>query len=175
MLNMPRQNIRGNRSTAGFSMVELLIVVAIGMVLAAIALPTTRSLVATYQLDSASQNAAGTIQSTRYLAIMNGYPYQLDFNSTTNQMQVSSKVPPATSYTSIGSAAPISSSNMTLGIGTPSSSSAGHAIFQFNPNGAVLVTTGQAMPLSITIAYNGTTKHLAVSNYGSVSVSTTTP
>lgn len=175
MLSMPRKNIHGNGSTAGFSMVELLIVVAIGIVLAALAIPTTRSLVASYQLDAASQTISGAIQSTRYQAIMNGYPYQLDFNSTTNKMQVSNKVPPANSYSSVGSAAPISNSNMTLGIGTPNSSSAGHATFQFNPNGAVSVTTGQAMPLSITIAYNGTTKHLAVSNYGSVSVSTTTP
>ena len=175
MLSMPRKNIHANRFTAGFSMVELLIVVAIGIVMTAIAIPTTGSLVKSYQLDSAAQSASGAIQAARYQAIMNGYPYQLDIDSTTNQLKVSNKVPPATTFSTVSSGQTISSSNVTIGVGTASSGSAGHAIFQFNPNGVVSVTSGQVMPLTLTIAYNGTTKHLAVSNYGSVSVSTTTP
>jgi type IV fimbrial biogenesis protein FimT len=175
MASMNKKIMHGNRSTAGLTMVELLLVVAVGMVMTAVAIPTTRSLMASYQLDAAAQSTAGTIQSTRYRAIMNGYPYQVDFNSTTNNFQLSSEVPPATTFSSVGGAVAISSSSVTLGVGTPNSSSAGHAIFQFNPNGTVSVTSGQAMPLALTIAYRGTTKHLTVSNYGSISVSTTTP
>jgi len=175
MASMNKKIMRGNRSTAGLTMVELLLVVAVGMVMTAVAIPTTRSLMASYQLAAAAQTTAGVIQSTRYQAIMNGYPYRVDFNSTANQYTVSSQVPPATSFSAVSSNNPISTSSITLGVGTPNSSSAGHAIFQFNPNGTVSVTSGQAMPLALTIAYNGTTKHLTVSNYGSISASTTTP
>lgn len=151
-------------------MIELLIIVCLVMILTAIAIPTTRSAMATYQLDAAVDSVTGAIQSTRYQAIMHGYLHQVDFNSADNQIQVSSEVPPATTLTAVGAPVPISASPVTLGVGTPSSGSAGHAILQFKANGSVSIVSGQPAPLSLTLSYHGTTKTLTVSKYGSISV-----
>lgn len=159
-----------NGAADGFSIIELLIIVCLVMILAAIGIPTTRSAIATYQLDAAVDSVTGAIQSTRYQAIMHGYLYQVDFNSANNQIQVSSEVPPATAFSTVGAAVPISGSPVTLGVGTPSSNSAGHAILQFKGNGSVSVASGQPSPLSLTVFYHGATKTITVSKYGSTTI-----
>ena len=175
MVSMSKKSTHGNCAAAGFSILELLFVVAVVLVMSGIAIPAGRSAMKSYQLDAASDSASGAIQGARYQSIMHGYLYQLDFDSTTNQFQLLNEVPPATSFSSVASAVPISGSLVTMGVGTANSGSIGHLILQFKPNGSVSVVSGQTMPASLTIAYNGTTKHLTVSNYGSVSVSSTTP
>jgi prepilin-type N-terminal cleavage/methylation domain-containing protein len=170
MGGMNKSSVPGNVAGAGFSLVELLVVVAVALILASIGIPIARTAIASYQLDGAVDSASGIIQSTRYQAIMHGYPYQVDFNSETNKFQVSSEIPPAAAFSVVGAAVPISASPVTMGVGTANTSSAGHAILQFKPNGSVSVTSGQTTPVSLTIYYNGTTKTLTVSNYGAVSI-----
>ncbi len=142
----------------GFSMVELLIVIAIMIVLSAIAIPATTSAVANYQLTAAVNSAAGAIQSTRYQAIMHGYPYQVAFNTTNNTFQVLSEIPPATTFSNVGAAVPLSGSPITLSALTT---------LQLKPNGSVSAVVGA---MNFTISYRGKTKMLTVSNYGSISV-----
>jgi Tfp pilus assembly protein FimT len=161
--------------STGLSVLELVLVVALAMVMGTMAIPATRSAVATYQLDSAADNAAGAIQVTRYQAIMNGYPYQVNFNSSNNQFQVLSEVPPATTFSTVGNAVLISPQSVTMGVGTAGTGFTGHLVLQFNPNGSVSVVSGQTAPATFTIAYNGTTKHFTVANYGTISISSTTP
>jgi prepilin-type N-terminal cleavage/methylation domain-containing protein len=168
--SMSKKSIHGYGAASGFSLVELLLVVAVGLILSAMAIPVARTAIASYQLDAAVDSVSGAIQGARYQAIMHGYLYQVDFNSATNQFQLSSEIPPAATFSSVGTAVPISSSPVTLGVGTTNSNSTGQVIMQFKPNGSVSVTSGQSMPLSLTISYNGATKTLTVSNYGSVSI-----
>ena len=175
MVSMTKKSNHGNRLAAGFSLLELLLVLSIVLVLTSMAIPAGRTAMKTYQLDAAADSASGAIQGARYQAIMRGYQYQVDFNSTNNQFQVSNEVPPATTFSTVGSAVPISGSQVTMGVGTANSASAGHLILLLKPNGSVSVTSGQSMPASLTIAYNGTTKHLTVSNYGAISTTSTTP
>lgn len=163
------------RLSAGFSLVEMVLVVALSMVMAAMAIPAMRSAAATYQLDSAADSASGAIQGARYQAIMHGYPYQVNFNSANNQFQLLSEVPPATTFSTVGGSVPISAQNVTMNLGTAGTGFTGHLILQFSPNGSVTVASGQAMPATFTIAYNGTTKHFTVANYGTISISSTTP
>ena len=175
LVDMSKTSTYRNSMVTGFSILELLVVVSVVLVLTSMAIPAALSAMKSYQLDAAADSASGAIQGARYQAIMHGYSYQLDFNSTTNQFQVSSEVPPAVTFSTVGSAVPISGSNVTMGVGTASSGSTGHLIFQFKPNGSVSITSGQSMPGVLTIAFNGTTKHLTVSNYGSISTTSTTP
>jgi Tfp pilus assembly protein FimT len=166
-------HLRGR--AAGLSVLELILVVALAMIMGAMAIPMTRTAVATYQLDAAADSASGAIQGARYQAIMHGYPHQVDFNSATNQFQMLSEVPPATTFSNVGSSVPLSAQTVTMGVGTAGTGFTGHLILQFNPNGSVSAVSGQAMPAALTIAYNGTTKHLTVANYGTISISSTTP
>jgi Tfp pilus assembly protein FimT len=170
MMSMREKNIQRNYAAAGFTLMELLLIVALVMIMTAMAIPSARSAIAGYQLDAAVDSASGIIQGTRYQAIMHGYLYQVDFNSSTNQFQVSNEAPPATAFSAVGTAVPVSTSPIVMAVGTASPSSTGHLILQFKPNGAVSVTSGQAAPASFTISYNGSTKTLTVSNYGSVSI-----
>lgn len=154
----PRQGLRQNSSLAGYSLIELLVVVAIAMVMGAMAIPQVRSAIASYELSAAVDTATGIIQSTRYQAIMHGYPYQVAFSSTNNTFQVLSEAPPATTFSNVGNATPISAVPVTLSAATT---------LQFKGNGAVSATVGG---MSFTISYKGTTKTLTVSNYGSITV-----
>jgi type IV fimbrial biogenesis protein FimT len=170
MASMSKKRNREQRTTAGFSMLEVALVMMIALVMAAMAIPSARSAIASYELSAAVDSVTGAIQGARYQAIMHGYLYQVDVNGTTNTIQVSSEIPPATTYSVTGAALPISSDPVTVGVGTPNSSSVGHAILQFKPNGAILIASGQAAPMSLTVSYNGTTKTVTVSNYGSITV-----
>jgi type II secretion system protein H len=170
MVSMSKQSNLKKRVAAGFSLLEAVIVMLVALVMAAMAIPAARSAIASYELDAAVDSVTGAIQSTRYQAIMRGYPYQVDVNGTTNQIQVSSEIPPATTYSAIAAALPISSDSVTVGVGTANTSSTGHAILQCKPNGAILIASGQAATMSLTISYNGTTKTVTVSNYGSITV-----
>jgi type IV fimbrial biogenesis protein FimT len=155
---------RGNAS-AGFTLIELLLTMAMVIVLAAMAIPAAHSAIASYQLSAATQYVSGVIQSTRYQAIMHGYPYQLDLNAATAACQISSEPGGTTSFSNVGGAVPISGSPIAVGTG-----STGHATMQFKANGSVVIVSGQTPPMSLTISYNGTTKTITVSNYGSVTV-----
>jgi Tfp pilus assembly protein FimT len=170
MFPLGKKRIPEKKNEPGFSVIELLLVVAFALVMAAISIPAVRSTIASYQLDGAVDTVSGAIQSTRYQAIMHGYPYQVDIDSTANQYTILSEAPPANAFTAVGSALLISPTPVVIGVGTASSSVSGHLILQFKANGSISIVSGQAAPINFTIAYNGTTKTITVSNYGSITV-----
>jgi Tfp pilus assembly protein FimT len=153
-----RQRLCQGRSSAGYSAVELLLVVTISIIMCAMAIPTVQSAMASYELNAAVDSARGAIQATRYQAIMHGYPYQVAFNPTGNTIQILSEAPPATTFTNVGAAVPLSPEAVTLSAATT---------LQFKPNGSVSAPLGA---MTFSISYKGTTKTLTVSNYGSISV-----
>lgn len=155
---LTRQRLCQGGSSAGYSAVEMLLVVTISIIMCAMAIPATRSAIATYQLTAAVDSARGAIQATRYQAIMHGYPYQVAFNPTGNTIQILSEAPPATTFTAVGPAVPLSAELVTLSAATT---------LQFKPNGSVSAPLGT---MTFSISYKGTTKTLTVSNYGSISV-----
>lgn len=154
-----KNRIKGRRCGAvGHTMIEMLIVITIALILTAMAIPATTSVVSNYRLSAAVDSATGAIQTTRYQAIMHGYPYQVAFNTVNNTFQVLSEVPPAATFSNVGVAVPLSGSQITLSAPTT---------LQFKPNGSVSAVVGA---MNFTISYYGTTKTLTVSNYGSISV-----
>jgi type IV fimbrial biogenesis protein FimT len=54
---------------AGYSLVEMMVTLAIGLILVSVALPTMISAIQSYRLNSTSQQIANLIELTRYTAI----------------------------------------------------------------------------------------------------------
>ena len=150
---------RSRREDAGFSLIEILVVLVIATVLSAFAIPGLVNAMKTYRLSAAVSAATGAIQSTRFQAIMRGYQYQITFTPSTLAYQVYNKVPPAAGFTAVGSAVPIAR----LGDVTLNQT----ITLTFKSNGTVSVTTG-TLPFTVT---NGiVTKSITVSGVGNVSV-----
>jgi prepilin-type N-terminal cleavage/methylation domain-containing protein len=146
----------------GFTLIEMLIVVTIVSTLSTIAIPQLMTAVKSYRLASAVAAATGAIQSTRYLAIMHGYPYQLTFNANSGTYQVASEPPGATTFVPVppGTPTPIA--------GNKEESINQTTVMQFNSNGTM--TSGPAGNAAFTISNGVTTKQITVSGVGYVSV-----
>src|ERR1700686_2491197 len=82
-------------SARGFSLVELMIVMLVGTILTVMAVPSISSGLRNYRIRGAIANATWAVHSTRYQALMQGYPYQVVFSSTANTYQIQSMIPPA--------------------------------------------------------------------------------
>jgi len=151
-------SLRGK--SKGFSLVEMLVTVAIASVLATITVPQLMNTMKNYRLASAVASAKGAIQTTHYLAIMHGYPYQLTFNGNSATYSVASKPPGATSFVPVppGTPTPIAGSNDGETINQTT-------VMQFNSNGTM--TSGNAV---FTISNGVTTEQITVSGVGYVSV-----
>jgi Tfp pilus assembly protein FimT len=129
----------------------------IGTILTAIAVPQIRSTMYSYRLNSAVAMAKWAIQSTRFQALMKGYPYQVAFSATNSNYQVQN-LPSGTTYQNVGGAVPLAAWPITVSADTT---------INFKPNGMVTATVGTN---SFTITYRSTTKTVTVSNYGNVTV-----
>lgn len=160
------------RVATGFSLVELLMVVAISMVLTGMAIPMTTNALRSYQLNAAVSAATGAIQSTRYAAIMHGYPYQITFTPATNSYQIFSMIPPGTVYSPVvnlrGTLYPTYPIPIT---GAGGISISRTVTYQFAAGGTVTETSiPPNMVFSITNEWGGSNT-ITVSGVGNVSVS----
>lgn len=142
---------------------EIMIVILIGIIMTAIAIPEVQSVVYNYRLRGAISSATWAIQSTRYQALMEGYPFQVAFTATTNNYQIQSQVPPAAVFSNVGTAVPLSGSPIVLSADTT---------LQFKPNGSVSAPVGA---LNFKITYQGICQKVTVTNYGNVSITPTNP
>ncbi len=147
------------RRERGYTMIEIVMAVGVSSILTLMAIPQVKSLVYNYRLQGAVASCTWAIQSTRYQALQQGYPYQVAFKASTGTYQIQNEAPPATTYSNVGSAIPISGSSITVNQDTT---------LQFKPNGAVTAATGA---LTFTLTYQGMTKTVTVSTYGNVKVS----
>lgn len=148
------------RTTSGFTLLEALMVMAVGTIATAMAIPQFMGAMKNYRLTAAVASATGAIETTRYQAIMHGYPYQLTFNSTSGTFQVASKPSAAVNFSAVGGAIPIS--------GMAEETLSPTTVLQFNSNGTVVAGAGNTLTFTIT---NGVkTETLTVSGVGNVSV-----
>jgi Tfp pilus assembly protein FimT len=149
----------------GFTILELVIVVGIAMVLAAIAVPSIQSSLRTFAVKSAVSSLTGAIQGNRYQAIFHGCPYQVAFTAATYSYQVSSEAPAAggtnclAAYANVGTAIPLQGSGVTLNQ---------DVTLVFHPSGQVQATTGNMTNILLTNA--SLTETITVSAYGRVNV-----
>jgi Tfp pilus assembly protein FimT len=145
------------RGSEGYSLLHLVVTLAVVSVLSSFALPTTVNALRNYRLTAAVAAATGAITATRYQAIMHAYPYNITF-STNGTYQVASEPPGATSFGNVGSAVPIS------GVGDVTINQT--TTLQFNANGTVSATTGGP---SFTISNPLMTHTITVTGVGDVS------
>jgi prepilin-type N-terminal cleavage/methylation domain-containing protein len=157
-----RTSPRGN--ARGFSLAEMLIVLTVGTILTIMVVPSVNSGLRNYRIDGAISSITWAIHSTRYQALMSGYPYQVAFTGSANAYQIQNS-PPANNgtYSNVGTSVPFSSYPVVLSADTT---------LNFRPNGYVTATTGV---LNFTITYQGVCQRLTVTNYGNVSISPNYP
>jgi prepilin-type N-terminal cleavage/methylation domain-containing protein len=146
----------------GFSMIEAVVVMMVSAILAGFAVPSIRSVLYNYRLHAAVSNVTWAVQSTRYQALMEGYPFQVTLSGGTGGInpsyQIASKPTGAASFSNVGTSVPVSGSPVNLSATT---------VLQFKPNGSVSATTGA---LNFNIVYQGSTETITVTNYGNVTV-----
>jgi Tfp pilus assembly protein FimT len=151
------QNVRSRMS--GFTLLEMAFVVAVGMIITTVSVPMTRTALRTYHLNTAVSTVTGAIQTTRYQAIMRGYHHNVSFNPSSGSYQLASKVPPATTFSNVGTAVPWSpSGDVTMSAPTT---------LEFFPGGTVTATTGS---MTFTLSNGIATKTITVSGVGDVTV-----
>jgi type IV fimbrial biogenesis protein FimT len=151
--------------SAGFSLLEMLVSLAIIMIMLAIALPFLYGSRRSYHLSQAATAATGAIEAARYQSIMTGCPYSITFTATSTTYQIQTQVltgtPPAcsTNWSNVGAATPWAySSDVSMNPTTT---------LQFNPNGMVTATTGTT---TFKLSNGFTTNTISVSGVGNVKV-----
>jgi type IV fimbrial biogenesis protein FimT len=156
----------------GFSLIELVVVLAIILLITVMALPQARNVIRSYRLNAAASAIKSAVQSTRYQAIMVGCPYQLVFTSaSTNYQLTTEKVtgsPPAcdTTFTTVSGYGAIpwtTTREVTISADTT---------LQFNPNGTVTVQPANTPPPSptMTLSMAGVTRTVSISGVGNVQI-----
>jgi Tfp pilus assembly protein FimT len=151
---------KDRRGRRGFSLMELVIVVGIMMVVAAIAVPAITASVRLYRLRAAAASVKGIIQATRYRAISSGYPFALVFSKANSTYQVQSDPAGTNTFANVGTAVPISSSSTPATIDQD-------VTLQFRPSGMIVATTGST---TMNLTYSGNTENIQVSSYGNIKI-----
>jgi prepilin-type N-terminal cleavage/methylation domain-containing protein len=151
--------------TAGFTMIELSLVLLIAVVISVMAIPVVSAAINQYRLRSAVANATWAIQSTRFQALEESYPFQVTIAGNANgqnpSYQIASEPPGSGSFSNVGTPIPLSA--QTVVISEPT-------VVQFKPNGTVTVTQNGTTATSFQITYQGYSNTVTVSNYGNVSI-----
>jgi Tfp pilus assembly protein FimT len=174
MKRAPRQDrtASAGKTSAGFTLMELLIGIAIVMIMTAIALPMLQSGMAYFRLRGAISSITGAIQSTRYQAIVQGIPYQVVFDSTAKTYQIQNQPGGAGAFVNVCVPAqascpvPLSGSGMpvTLDVDTTLTFSPGGRVSSTNP-------ANKTVPITMVITYTGKPpESIQVSTYGNINV-----
>jgi len=145
---------------SGFSMLELVVTLAIVLIASAMAIPVVKGVIGQYQVNAAVQSVTGIIQATRYRAIASGYPYRIVFNKANYTYQVQSDPNNNGAFANVGGAVPFSTASAKPVINAD-------LTLQFRGNGAVSTALG-ALPLTLTM--KGQTKTISVGIYGNITV-----
>ncbi|MGH9739154.1 MAG: pilus assembly FimT family protein [Candidatus Acidiferrales bacterium] len=153
-----------SQPSAGFTLLEMLLVVLVGMVMTAIAIPVLSRAMANMRINSAVSQFSGAIQSTRFRAIKDSQPYTFVLTTPANTYVVSNTVNPAPTTVPLPSYITI-----TGGSGSPFT-------YTLCPNGIVYGAGGCSpnpnQPPALSFTYQGRQINVAVSDVGNVTTTT---
>lgn len=157
-----------HRASRGFSLLELCVVLSIVVVTTAISLPMVNGALKAYTVNSAVSSVTGAIQTTRYRALQNGYPFEITFTKSNSTYQVLSDVNNVGAFANVGNALPFSTTSTILGANTT---------FVFHPGGSIQCPACGPTQLDasgnflLTVTYsNVPTETITVSPYGRITV-----
>jgi len=145
------------RLKPGFTLVEVIITVVIGLILTLIAIPLINNAYQSYRINAAISAVTGAIQTSRYQAISAGYPFQVVFSKANSNYQVQSDQNRTAVFTNVGNPVPLSTAAV-LGQDTT---------LQFHPGGLITATVGST---TLTLSSHNKTETITVSAYGNITV-----
>lgn len=143
----------------GYTIIELMVTVAIVIIAVSIAIPLVQHATNTFKLRSAVASLTGAIQGARFQAISHGYQYQLVLNKAASTYQLQSN-PTGAAWGNVGGAIPLSGSSVAATLNQDTT-------LLFHPSGLVQATTG-AQVFNLTFA--GSQEQFSVTNYGKIVV-----
>jgi prepilin-type N-terminal cleavage/methylation domain-containing protein len=149
-------------NSRGFTVAELLIVLLVGTVLTAIAIPVMSSAMAIMRLNSTVSAITAAISQTHYRAIMNSQLYTLVLTTPNNTYVV-------TNVTTNTADAPMPLPNQAIALNGGASAT---YTFTLCPNGTVYgaggTCPGNNLPPALTATYQGRQTNINVSSVGNV-------
>jgi prepilin-type N-terminal cleavage/methylation domain-containing protein len=184
--NIMRQRQKNTLHTSqGFSLIELLVVVAIIFILIAVAIPVVFSSIRFYRLQSTVTNVTSLVRATRFQAMSAGYPYQLVFTKATAsyQLKLNNTLNASGGFDETGANGFVNATtagNSGTVTGTSTTVTLGQSLtLEFSPSGVVkYVSGGVATSCSgagtsceLDVTYSTfPTKKIVVNGYGNVTV-----
>jgi prepilin-type N-terminal cleavage/methylation domain-containing protein len=83
-----RERVRPKNTQAGFSLVEMIVVLALILIIVAVSIPTITQTIYNYRLDAAGHAVASLLQQARIQAVKSNTPYYAQFNTATTPNMV---------------------------------------------------------------------------------------
>jgi len=155
---------------AGFTLMEVMLTVAIMLVLTAVSVPMLQTSIGYFRFKGAISSITGGIQSTRYQAITQGIPYQIVFDSAAKTYQIQNQPVGGGAYVNVcvvtGMAScpvPLSGSNASVTLNMDTT-------FQFSPGGKVSSPNNATMTMQMKYTGRAETVFIKVSSYGNINV-----
>jgi prepilin-type N-terminal cleavage/methylation domain-containing protein len=159
------------RAARGFTLLELVVVVAIAMILGAMAIPFIMNTLRVYKMRSAITSVTGAISQARYQSIFHGCKTQIVFTKSSYSYQLQSEQPAyggqacLTAFANLGGSVPLIGQGVTIDQ---------NVTMTFSPGGGV-GSTPAMNPIQMVITYPGFTgtvpqETIQVSNYGNITV-----
>jgi Tfp pilus assembly protein FimT len=156
------------QQSAGFTLMETIIAVVIALIMTVVAVPMLQSGMSYFRMRGAISSVTGTIQSTRYQAIVQGIPYQVVFDSAAKTYQIQNQPGGAGAFVNVCNPAAPSCPLPLSGSGTSVSLDVDTTL-TFSPGGRVSSANNGTMTMKLTYA-GRPTETIKVSSYGNINV-----
>jgi prepilin-type N-terminal cleavage/methylation domain-containing protein len=140
------------RHESGFSMIELVIVLAIFLIVVAIGLPSIRQVLGGYRLNASARDVASLLQQARMAAVQANQPYYVTFDANNEVVAVPASRfgPPPAPINSDPTTTP--AAGVVFNAGPPSTATLDAAVGATPPPNVAIGFNGRGMPCVQTVS-----------------------